>query len=295
MRVMRLLQMGLPADRAQHFADYLKQLGEGNIQVHPDIGEDMIRVLCPTENVDDLITLMYGGLNDITDPTQRTDFIVNRAILTPKNKDVDVINSKVTAIFNDTDGNAVEHSYCSADSVADTDHAHLYPVEFLNSLELSGVPPHELKLKIGSPIMLLRNLTGGLANGTRLICKAFMPHVIEAVVATGPTTGSRVFLPRVGITPSNADHLPFKLRRRQFPIKPAFAMTINKSQGQTFQKVGIYLPEPVFSHHGQLYVAESRVGDEQGVKIMVVGHRHLGPDGFVHAYTKNVVYKEVLH
>jgi hypothetical protein len=114
MRVMRLLQEGLPADRAQHFANYLKQLGEGNIQTHPDIGDDMIRVpsnmLCPTDNVDDLITLIYSGLNDITDPTQRTHFIVNRAILTPKNKDVDAINSKVTAIFNDTDGNAEEHN-----------------------------------------------------------------------------------------------------------------------------------------------------------------------------------------
>ena len=148
MRVQRLLQQGLPADRAQHFASYLQQLGEGKIQVHPEIGEDMIRVpsgmLCPTENVDDLITLMYGDLNAITDPTERTKFIVNRAILTPKNVDVDQINSRVSSIFNATDGNAAEHSYRSADSVLDTDHAHLYPVEFLNSLQLSGVPPHEL-------------------------------------------------------------------------------------------------------------------------------------------------------
>ena len=54
------------------------------------------------------------------------------------------------------------------------------------------------------------------------------------------------------------------------------------------------MPEPV-SSHGQLYVAESRVGYDRGIKIMVVGHRHLGADGFVHAYTKNVMYKLVLH
>jgi len=68
--------------------------------------------------------------------------------------------------------------------------------------------------------------------------------------------------------PSNVEHLPFTLRRRQFPVRPAFAMTVNKSQGQTFKKIGLYLRNPVFSH-GQLYVALSRVGNRDGLHIMV--------------------------
>jgi len=39
--------------------------------------------------------------------------------------------------------------------------------------------------------------------------------------------------------------LPFKFQRRQFPISLCFAMTINKSQGQTLSRVGLYLPQPV--------------------------------------------------
>jgi hypothetical protein len=50
-------------------------------------------------------------------------------------------------------------------------------------------------------------------------------------------------------------------------------MTINKSQGQTFQKVGLYLPRPVFSH-GQLYVAMSRVGDPSGLTILALDDHH---------------------
>jgi len=62
--------------------------------------------------------------------------------------------------------------------------------------------------------------------------------------------------------------LPFTLRRRQFPVRPAFAMTINKAQGQTMQRVGVLLDEPVFSH-AQLYVASSRSGDPRDIKFCV--------------------------
>jgi ATP-dependent DNA helicase PIF1 len=91
-------------------------------------------------------------------------------------------------------------------------------------------------------------MTNGLANGTRLIVIQFMQHVIEAEVATGPAKGQRVFIPRLSITPSYTEQMPFILRRRQFPVSPAFAMTINKAQGQTLKMVGIFLPKPVFTH-----------------------------------------------
>ncbi len=64
----------------------------------------------------------------------------------------------------------------------------------------------------------------------------------------------------------------------------AFAMTINKSQGQTLNNVGVYLPSPVF-YHGQLYVAISQVTRSANIKIF----SGQGLD----EYMRNVVYKEV--
>ncbi len=74
----------------------------------------------------------------------------------------------------------------------------------------------------------------------------------------------------------------------------AFAMTINKAQGQTLQTVGVYLPKPVFCH-GQLYVAFSRCGSRQSVRVLVRGGSRVALNGApTGVYTSNVVYREVL-
>ena len=190
----------------------------------------------------------------------------------------------------------------SADSIAPgDDSATHYPEEFLNTINMSGMPAHLLQMKIGCPMMLLRNLSprDGMCNGTRFVLTGVRPHVLEGVVISGDFLGTKIMVPRIPLQPSES-RFPFTLRRLQFPVKVAYAMTISKSQGQSLGRVGLYLPRPVFGH-GQLYVALSRSGNPPagrlGVRIVAVDTGD-GVQGRHHTlagvYTRNVVYREVL-
>jgi hypothetical protein len=97
------------------------------------------------------------------------NYIISRAILSPRNDWVDMINMKMISRFQGD-----EMVYHSFDSAVDDPHNY-YPSEFLNTLTPNGLPPHVLKLKIGCPVILLRNIdsTSGLCNGIRLVVQGF--------------------------------------------------------------------------------------------------------------------------
>ena len=287
------INMRVQDESQQEFVDYLLQIGEGKEPVYEDIGEDVIKLddnlVFNNETLESLISEVFDNLDDnFYYNKDYADYIKDRAILTLKNDDVDDINEQIINAFP-----GVSQEFLSADSVEDQElvHQNLYPIEFLNTITPSGTPPHKLVLKIGAPIILLRNISPieGLCNGTRLIIKGFLRHVIDAEIITGSHVGKRVFIPQIRITPLDVD-LPFQLVRRQFPIRLAFAMTINKSQGQTIPYMGLYLLNPVFSH-GQLYVALSRVQSKNNIKILV---KNGEVENEIGTFTKNIVYKEIL-
>ena len=121
----------------------------------------------------------------------------------------------------------VYHNFNSIDD----DSRNNYPIEFLNSITPNGLPPHVLKVKINCPMIFLCNLdpNNGLCNGTRLMVRAFQDNAIDAEIVGGQHAGRRVFLPRIPMSPSDDISLPFKMRKKQFPIRLSFAMTINKA------------------------------------------------------------------
>ena len=109
------------------------------------------------------------------------DWLCERAILTSKNDTAAEIN-KIS--FDSFQAETME--YRSINSVLEVDDAVDYPVEFLNSLNPPGFPTHLLTSKVGTPIMLLRNLCPPkLCNGTRLRVIALQKNLIEAKIITG--------------------------------------------------------------------------------------------------------------
>ncbi|KAF7287966.1 hypothetical protein GWI33_000027 [Rhynchophorus ferrugineus] len=115
-----------------------------------------------------------------------------------------------------------------------------YPTEFLNSLKLPKLPPHKLEIKsCKSVVIMLRNINQHrLCNGTRLAVKNMMNSVIEATIIKGKYIAKDVLISRI---PTISRNLPFDFKRLQFPVHLAFAMTINKSQGQSLKVCRINL------------------------------------------------------
>ena len=125
-------------------------------------------------------------------------------------------------------------------------------------MDPSGFPLHKLEVKTGAPLMLLQNIdpNHGLYNGTCMIVMRSTQCVLRCRVLRKENDGVQgsdndmVFIPRMSLD-VNKEEFPVPLHRHQFPVRLAFAMTINKSQGQSVKYVGLNLCSPVFSH-GQL-------------------------------------------
>jgi hypothetical protein len=269
----------------QEFSDWLLDVGRGRGVA--DDGTFNLRENMRCDNLSTLIDFIYPGLGSPNPPPP--EYFLNRMILSARNHDVEIVNTSVLArMVGD------EKIFVSADSIikeagADGELEDNFPVEFLRSISASGLPPGELKLKPGCPLILLRNLAParGLCNGTRMVVVHMTERVLEVRLIGGDHDGQLEFIPRITLTPSGSlTDFAFVMQRRQFPVRLAFVITINKAQGQSCKYVGLDLRVPVFSH-GQLYVALSRVTSGERIKVIL-------PDDAVGSTTTNIVYPEVI-
>ncbi|KAJ2924672.1 hypothetical protein H1R20_g12432, partial [Candolleomyces eurysporus] len=273
-------------DDVRNFAQWLLDVGHGRNMA------DGTKISFPRDmrvpDIDHLIDNIYPGID--SNPPPPSEYFLDRMILSPRNINVAAMNND---ILDQMAGEARE--YFSVDTVIHedgVDPADEPPVseEFLRSITSSSLPPGELRLKIGCPIICLRNLdpANGLCNGTRLIVTRMLNRVIEAQILGGDFDGNVVFIPRIAVVPTErSSDVTFNFQRLQFPVRLAFSLSINKAQGQTVRYVGLDLQEAVFSH-GQLYVALSRVTAPRNVKIL------LDEDAGEACKVDNIVYPEVL-
>ena len=183
----------------KNFVDFLLKMGEGKIEVDSDLGDDYIKlpddIVFDKTTFNELISEIFKDINTKYQTNDYNDYIKDRVILSTKNNDVEEINQQVLEIIPDQS----KYEYFSADSVQAKDEvdSSLYPLEFLNTLTPSGMPPHKLVLKKDVLVILLRNLNPaeGLCNGTRLIIKECYQNTIDAEILTGVNQGKRIFLP----------------------------------------------------------------------------------------------------
>ncbi|XP_025424420.1 uncharacterized protein LOC112693526 [Sipha flava] len=269
---MRVYLKGDP--EAEDFSNLLLQIGNGDLHEDDDRKVNIPNNLCAVvKDIKSLSEQIYLNLNNLH--SENLTWLNERAILTPKNDTAASIND---SLLDQLPTEIVK--YPSVDSVVELEDVVNYPVEFLHTLNPPGIPFHNLCLKIGALIMLLRNLIPPkLCNGTRIQVKTLHKNVIEATIFIGCGMGKTVFLPRIPLIPSDYH---FQFKRLQFPVKVCFSITINKAQGQSLKVAGVDLRNECFSH-GQLHVACSRVSSPDSLVI-------LSPEG----RTKNIVYKEVL-
>ncbi|XP_057339426.1 ATP-dependent DNA helicase pif1-like [Microplitis mediator] len=216
------------------FSQFLLNVGDGKLN---DANDNLLLPdACPVSKANNIIEYLYGNIIR----TQRFNELTKSVILSARNIDVDIINEQVVELLNKT----TKKIYTAIDSTENCDNGDMTDAilpEYLNTLNPPNFPPHKLCLRKNTVVMLIRNLnlSEGLCNGTRLMVLDSSTNVLQCNILTGDKAREIVFINRVTLYCDNV--YPFTFKRRQFPIKIAFCMTINKSQGQTFDRIAVDL------------------------------------------------------
>ncbi|KAK0424778.1 hypothetical protein QR680_008850 [Steinernema hermaphroditum] len=231
------------------------------------------------------LTAVGNGENILEDPLEKIDDLKGSMILCTKNDTVFTINDMLLdkipneeRVFKSIDTPILDPEGAAA-ALLDV-HAEDYNVESINKLTPTGLPPHHLRLKVGAD---------GLCNGTMLQITEIHSDIIKCRrLEEDDRFDQVVYLPRIKFEYGTGENdRTVKFRRIQFPIRLAFANTINKAQGQTLQRLGLYLYGQEAFSHGQIYTALSRVRTMSSIRVLKLGLP-------MPSYLLNVVYYELL-
>ncbi|CAN0269966.1 unnamed protein product, partial [Scytosiphon promiscuus] len=241
------------------------------------VGEAKIKPVL-LEDGTPVIPLKHTIRND--DGSDTTCSIQVQGILGPTNDNIDHINEFILTKMR----GRVNHLLSTDKIVSDDEQMPDVSVEYLNTINVPGTPPHDLSLKLGALVFFIRdiNFDSGLVNGKRGVIRGISRRVLDVEVLSDDHTIVKIpricFEVKVGARGTS-------FHRYQFPVRLCYAMIINNSQGQTLKSVGLDLRGDVFCH-GQLYVALSRTTCRDNLLCLVK------PDRLLHGvpHVHNVVY-----
>ena len=235
------------------FCEFLEQVGNG----------DMQQVAVPqnsrVSSVQEIISKVYG--DDMLQVSSTRNMIMSFTLQT-----CNAVNEQCMAAIA---GEGVSAS--AYDDTKDNRQTDLYTTDYLASLILHGVPPATLVLKVGARYMITKNYNPavGACNGTMCELLQNTRNVCQVKIQSGIHTGRVICLPRCSIHVSRENSgLPFEFTRVQFPLIPAYCVSVHKSQGQSLLKIGVVIDQDSFAH-GQVYTALSRTSGWDRIWVML--------------------------
>jgi hypothetical protein len=235
------------------FCALLEVIGNGSLEQVP------IPASTRADSVADLISKVYGD-NILAVSSSR--HLIMAFTLEMCNE----INVACLAAIPGDEFCAVAH-----DDTKDNRQPDLYTDDYLSTLPLHGVPPSSLPMKVGARYMIIKNYNPavGACNGTLCELLQFTRNIAHVKIQTGIHAGRVILLPRCSCHVSRENSgLPFDFTRVQFPLIPAYAVSVHKSQGQSLCRIGIIVDRDSFAH-GQVYTALSRTSGWDNITVLM--------------------------
>lgn len=217
-----------------------------------------------SDNLGELIDFVFP---DIGTQQLSPEFFAKRAIAVPTAPDAADVNDIVSARL-------PGQERLSADVLVEPTPQQEWTImpEDLHAIQLPDMPDHRLNLHVGMPCILMRDLFPALA-GTVVIINQISTHIIKVQCLSSIAQDTEKFLFRMSFT---SPDLGFVFKRKQYPIKPAYAVTAESLRGREMDAVALYVPRSV--SHNDLCMVCTRVRSPKDLKILIMGRSD--PDGW---------------